>query len=301
MPMSDGYSRGAMRNANAYGEMAGNGFGQGGAGAGEPLFGASPAPSRAADRGIGGGMGGFQSFDQGGMNEPRGSRGDEPGGANWRRWKMSAFDAPPPPPPPPLEPEHLEPSPPPIDFKAIEAMREGARKEGYAQGYTQGQTQGYGDGHREGYARGLEAARQEAARLQQIAGTFAGSLQRVDDEVGQTLISLALDIARKLVQDTVVSQPSVLLPAVRELLATEPALAGAPCLLLHPEDVALVQTHLAGELEAAGWSVRADGGVERGGCVATAASGELDATLATRWNRVVKALGRNDPWEVKDV
>lgn len=222
-------------------------------------------------------------------------RAAETGG--WRRWKMSSFDPPPPPPPAPLRLEPEEPSSPPVDFAALDAMREGARKEGYAQGYAQGQTQGYGDGHREGYARGLEAARQEAARLQELAGGFSEALGRVDDEVGQTLISLALDIARKLVHDTVAADPAVLLPAVRELLSSEPALSGSPCLLLHPDDVALVQTHLAGELEAAGWTVRADQSVARGGCIASAASGELDATLATRWSRVVKAMGRNDPWE----
>ncbi|MNN38728.1 Flagellar assembly protein FliH [compost metagenome] len=58
-----------------------------------------------------------------------------------------------------------------------------------------------------------------------------------------------------------------------------------------------METHLAGELEAAGWTVRADATVARGGCIASAASGELDASLATRWSRVIKALGRNDPWE----
>lgn len=245
---------------------------------------------------------GFESFDAFGADAPQ-PGGKQAGRSNdsngWRRWKMSAFDAPPPP-PPAFEAEPDEPAPPPIDFAALDAMREGARKEGYAQGYTQGQTQGYGDGHREGYARGLETARQEAARLQELATTFAGALRRIDDEVGQTLIALALDVARKLVQDTVAHNPAVLLPAVRELLANEPALSGAPCLLLNPDDVELVQTHLAGELEAAGWSVRPDATVARGGCIASAASGELDATLATRWSRVVKALGRNDPWEAPD-
>ncbi|WP_083384405.1 flagellar assembly protein FliH [Cupriavidus sp. USMAHM13] len=218
------------------------------------------------------------------------------GRGDWRRWKMRSLDPrddlPPPPPPLPFEP-----APPPIDFEAIDAMREGARKEGYAQGYAQGQTQGYGDGHREGYARGLELARGEAARLQELAGTFRGALTHLDEEVAQTLLSLALDVARQLVRGTVVADPAMVLPAVRELLATEPALSGSPCLLLHPDDVALVETHLSGELEAAGWTVRADGGIERGGCVASAASGELDATLATRWSRVVKALGRADSWE----
>ncbi len=264
---------------------------------------ASSAPSAGLKLRGGRDGAGFERFDAfGSETSPSGGgkQGDRDSDNNgWRRWKMSAFDAPPPP-PPALEAEPDEPAPPPIDFAALDAMREGARKEGYAQGYTQGQTQGYGDGHREGYARGLETARQEAARLQELAGTFAGALRRIDDEVGQTLIALALDVARKLVHDTVAHNPAVLLPAVRELLANEPALSGAPCLLLNPDDIELVQTHLAGELEAAGWSVRADATVARGGCIASAASGELDATLATRWSRVVKALGRNDPWEAPD-
>ncbi len=111
------------------------------------------------------------------------------------------------------------------------------------------------------------------------------------------LVSLALDVARQLVRAKVEDDPEVLLPAVRELLTSEPVLSGSPCLLLHPEDVALVEAHMHGELEAAGWAVRADPAVTRGGCIASATSGERDARLETRWARVVKALGRDDPWE----
>lgn len=286
MPMSE-------RSARLYQQTLDDGFEEG--------FGAFGKPARksAAGSRLGRAYPPLEGLD----DEPIATRIPRGDAAGWRRWKMTSFDPPPPPPPappPPLHEEPAEPAPPPIDFAALEAMREKARKEGYAQGYTQGQTQGYGDGHREGYARGLDTAKQEAARLRELAGNFTTALHGVDNEIGQTLVSLALDIARKLVLDTVAANPAVLLPAVRELLTTEPALAGSPCLLLHPDDVALVQTHLAGELEAAGWTVRADSAVARGGCIATAASGELDATLATRWSRVMKAMGRDDPWEPAD-
>ncbi|RZT30820.1 flagellar assembly protein FliH [Cupriavidus agavae] len=233
---------------------------------------------------------GFKSFER-----PAPGRMD---GDAWKRWQMESLD--------PrdrlrkvLEAQiPVEPAPPPaIDFAALDAMREGARKEGYAQGYSQGQTQGYGDGHREGYARGLETARNEAARLQELAGNFRDALGQVDAEISDALIGLALDVARQLVRKTLDLDPAALVPAARELINAEPPLAGAPCLLLNPADVELVEMHLKGELQAAGWTVRADDTVARGGCIASAASGELDATLATRWERVIKAMGRNDPWE----
>ncbi|WP_116319046.1 flagellar assembly protein FliH [Cupriavidus sp. P-10] len=233
--------------------------------------------------------GGFAPFEP-----PRRARG---GGAGWQRWQMGSLDPRDMASEAPADILPAEPAPPPIDFAALDAMREGARKEGYAQGYTQGQTQGYGDGHREGYSRGLEAARNEAAQLQALATNFRGALAGVDDHVARALVTLALDVARQLVRTTVAEDPSVLLPAVRELLTSEPALQGSPSVLLHPDDVALVEAHLHGELEAAGWSVRPDPTVARGGCIASAASGERDATLGTRWTRVVKALGRDDTWE----
>jgi flagellar assembly protein FliH len=234
----------------------------------------------------GGDAGGFTPFEA-----PRRSRG-----TGWQRWQMDSLD-----PHTALQAivheAPAEPAPPPIDFEALEAMREGARKEGYAQGYTQGQTQGYGDGHREGYARGLEGARNEATRLHGLAENFRQALAGVDQEVSDALVSLALDVARQLVRSRVEDDPEVLLPAVRELLTSEPALSGSPCLLLHPDDVGLIEAHMQGELEAAGWTLRADPSVARGGCIASAASGERDARLETRWTRVVKAMGRDDPWE----
>jgi flagellar assembly protein FliH len=283
-----------------------------GPGRGDPgFFGAPSAPQGnggLSDKLSGGLSGSHSGGASGGLTNihrsDEGFQGFEPparsslGGDAWKRWQPESLD-------PrdalrkvlaaqlPVEP----PPPPPIDFAALDAMREGARKEGYAQGYTQGQTQGYGDGHREGYARGLESARNEAARLHELAGNFRDALGRVDTEISDALISLALDVARQLVRKTMEIDPAALVPAARELINAEPPLSGAPCLLLNPDDVALVETHLKGELEAAGWTVRADASVAHGGCIASAASGELDGTLATRWERVIKALGRNDPWE----
>ena len=217
------------------------------------------------------------------------------GRGDWRRWKMRSLDPrddlPPPPPPLPFEP-----APPPIDFEAIDAMREGARKEGYARA-TPGPDQGYGDGHREGYARGLELARGEAARLQELAGTFRGALTHWTRKSRRPCCRwrwtwrASWCAARSWpIRPWSCRQCANCWPPNRRCRAR-------PACCCTPTTWPPVETHLSGELEAAGWTVRADGGIERGGCVASAASGELDATLATRWSRVVKALGRADSWE----
>jgi len=74
---------------------------------------------------------------------------------------------------------------------------------------------------------------------------------------------------------------------------------GKPGLLrlrLHPDDLALVQPHLDDDPAARRWRLQADPGMERGGCVAETALGNIDASLQTRWQRVVGALGHNLPW-----
>jgi flagellar assembly protein FliH len=53
---------------------------------------------------------------------------------------------------------------------------------------------------------------------------------------------------------------------------------------------------LKDELDTLGWNVRTDVAVERGGCRAQAATGEIDATIGTRWERVVTALGKVSQW-----
>ena len=84
--------------------------------------------------------------------------------------------------------------------------------------------------------------------------------------------------------------PQAILPTVRESLQAEPALTGSPQLVLHPDDAALVREHLADDLQTAGWRIRADADTQRGGCRVLAASGERDATLQSRWDRVAAAL-----------
>ncbi|PMR77709.1 flagellar assembly protein FliH [Billgrantia endophytica] len=185
----------------------------------------------------------------------------------------------------------------------LKAMREKifreAREEGYQAGFEEGRAQGH--------AQGLEEGRQEAQRelevlthdalapLKPLAEQFSEALAVLDEEIANDLVELALSTGRQLAGEALKARPRQVLELVRALLHTEPPLTGHQRLWLHPQDHKLVEQHLGQELGAAGWKLQPDDQLSRGGCRATSASGELDATWESRWQAVKAQVRRRRP------
>ncbi|WP_238551941.1 flagellar assembly protein FliH [Herminiimonas sp. CN] len=211
----------------------------------------------------------------------------------WQRWEMASFNEPEPefaPPPPAAEPV-LEPLEPVLLIDEAELAR--LRLEARQAGEAEGRREGFVAGHSEGYAAGLTMAQEQAQALRTLMLALPAALRAAEREVADDVLTLALDIARQVVRQALPVEPQPILALVRELLHAEPALNGTPRLLLHADDAALVRQHLADDLQAAGWRIRTDLSITRGGCRVHAASGALDATLETRLERVAAALGRS--------
>ena len=214
----------------------------------------------------------------------------------WERWEMGTLDGKAPsgtalsrhtaqrPSPPPAPPA------PKVDLAELARIRKEARAAGEAEGRAAGLAEGRQVGHTEGLATGLAAASVHAERLRALARSLPEALRGAEAELAETVLALTLDVARQVVHRTYQAEPEWVLPLVRDLLHAEPALRGEPRLLLHPDDLALVKNSLGSESEAAGWQLRADDSLARGGCRVQSATGELDASLATRWERVGVAL-----------
>jgi flagellar assembly protein FliH len=187
----------------------------------------------------------------------------------------------------------VAPPPPKVDLAELARIRKEARTAGEAEGRALGLAEGRKVGHTEGLATGLAAASVHAERLRALALSLPDALRRAEGELTDTVLALALDVARQVVHRTLKAEPEWVLPLVRDLLNSEPALRGEPRLLLHPDDVALVKNSLGHEIEGAGWQVRSDDTLARGGCRVQSANGELDGTLETRWKRVASVLREN--------
>ena len=209
----------------------------------------------------------------------------------WERWEMTAIAedagplalAPEPKPAPvvaPLKPEVL------INDVELAQLRLQALQAGEAEGFRQG----YAQGHAQGRADAMGEVNTEAAQLRALALALPDALRGAEQEISESLMALALDIARQVLGQALALDAGAILPVVRELLQAEPALTGAPQLVLHPDDAALVRQHLAEDLQAAGWRIRTDAACQRGGCRVLAANGEQDASLPSRWERVTAAL-----------
>lgn len=158
------------------------------------------------------------------------------------------------------------------------------------------QRQSREEGRAAGYQEGLKQAEQEAHRLRALLDGVQRDLARMDETIADQLLALALDISRRMLGEALKVRPELVLTVVQEAVRCLPDFENPVRVLLHPEDAALVQLHLAAQVAASGWLIVPDNSIARGGCKLATATAEIDATLPGRWTRVLAALGQNQDW-----
>jgi flagellar assembly protein FliH len=183
-----------------------------------------------------------------------------------------------------------------ITEEELEAIREAARQQGYAEGHEEGQAAGHASGYEDGLAMGRAEAAVELAHLQELATTFGHAVTAADEAIAADVLELALHVAKNMVRTAFEVRPELILPVVREAVDYLPTLQQPALLILHPEDALIVKGSIGHELEKTGWRIVEDAGVARGGCRIDTASNQIDAQIASRWQRLSHALGRNVEW-----
>lgn len=212
----------------------------------------------------------------------------------------SAADAPARDEPAPLPAEDFLPA----DFQLptaddIERMHEEARASGRAEGYAEGHAAGLEAGRTAGYAESKALVEEQARRLQTLADNFDRAMTGLDTEVADELLSLSIEIARQVLQHSLAVKPDGVLETVRAALAQLPQVHAQ--IRLHPADLAITREHLGEQLGHSGHRLIEDDTLARGGCRIEAANAHVDATMQTRWRRVLETLGREDAsWDPED-
>jgi len=162
---------------------------------------------------------------------------------------------------------------------------EAARAEAREAGFEAGRVAGYASG---------EA---EAAALRLLVGHLRDLVEDLEQGIANDVLSLALELAKQIVRTSLRVRPDLVMGVIREVSKGFQGLGESPKLILHSADAALVRQTV--EADPAGdwpWIILEDSAIERGGCKFQTGASEVDATLETRWRRVVASLGRDDAW-----
>ena len=151
-------------------------------------------------------------------------------------------------------------------------------------------------GYTVGHAEGLAEARASATRIDGLMRELQQSLQDLEQQVAEQLLATAVEIASQMLRQSLRVKPEVILPVVREAVAALNAHLGHPALFAHPDDAALIRTHLGDQLAHNNWRIIEDTALTRGGCRVELGASEVDATTETRWRRVIESIGISQDW-----
>lgn len=171
-----------------------------------------------------------------------------------------------------------------------------AHEQGYNAGLNEGRSAGHAQGYQEGLAQGQEqgltqAQQQQAplhARMQQLVSEFQHTLDALDSVIASRLMQMALEAARQVIGQAPVVDNSALIKQIQALLQQEPLFSGKPQLRVHPDDLQRVEEMVGATLSLHGWRLRGDPTLHHGGCKISADEGDLDASVATRWQELCR-------------
>ncbi|NIF21776.1 flagellar assembly protein FliH [Candidatus Pantoea multigeneris] len=171
-------------------------------------------------------------------------------------------------------------------------MRQQAHDQGYREGHQLGVSEGQKAGYDAGFQQGLTEAQQQQApiqaRMQQLVTEFQHSLEALDSVIAARLMQLALEAARTVIGQSTSVDGSALLRQIQGLIQQEPMFSGKPQLRVHPDDLQQVEQTLGATLDLHGWRLLADSTLHPGGCKLSAEDGDLDASVATRWQELCR-------------
>lgn len=218
----------------------------------------------------------------------------------WERWELASFDeaataaalsA--------AEAEHdAVPPAPTFSAEEILQLREDAQREGYEAGRKAGYEEGHAAGTAKGEAEALKLGRNAAKSLNAVTEKFERQLAELDQAVAGEIVALATEIAREVVRQSIALKPESVIAVVREALTHMPLQHAS--IHLHPDDASLARSYIGEQLTHAGHRIHEDPKLARGDVVIEAGGSHLDATLATRWRRVLAGIGQDSPWLVEE-
>ena len=123
-------------------------------------------------------------------------------------------------------------------------------------------------------------------------------MRDVEQRLADDVLGVSLELAKLVLRENLRVRPDAILGALREGVASLPSLSEQVTLVVHPADARMLR-ELSGDEHVlpVPWKIVEDAQLTRGGFKLETSSTEVDASMETRWQRVIAALGRDDAWD----
>lgn len=164
----------------------------------------------------------------------------------------------------------------------VKKIEEEARKLAIEQGFEQG------------YAEGTSLAKNETEILNHLATQLSQEFITIKTRLADEIIELSMHIAKRILMDEISHKPESVCHALLKTLENLPLTPDKITILSHPDTLSVLQKHPIQHplFESIQWQTQTH--QTPGGFIIRFDGGEIDATLSTRWKRVVEQLGQTD-------
>ncbi len=202
----------------------------------------------------------------------------------YQRWEMSAFAQP----DTAVHNSQVRKKTPDTSTAKISEVFENIRKEAY--------TKGMQEGFAVGMAKAKEYANEDRQRFSALATAFEDALKLADEKVEESILALALDIAKAMLKTKLQVDHEAILPVVKEAMHYLPYVQRPARIFVHHDDARILREQLGDELSEQVWLIQEDNNIERGGCLVETGANQIDASNAARWKRISEALAQSNDW-----
>lgn len=153
----------------------------------------------------------------------------------------------------------------------------------------------YERGHEEGYAAGHAAAThvraQHAAEMARVLEALRSRFVELESDGAEQVLTLSLTIARQVMRREIEVDRAAVMPALHEAVQAVIDQQAHPRVHLNPQDLAYLSDSLDADGLLKGCRFIADPTIGRAGCRVETGHSDVDATIESRWNRVLAAVG----------
>ncbi len=147
---------------------------------------------------------------------------------------------------------------------------------------------------KEGYQEGLNQAKTDIAELRNSISTFVNAKQDVFDKIAPEILSISVDIAKKIIKKELSQSPELLLDTVLTILKSLSKEETKITIRTNPAQVSMLKGEVPEMAEQLGLEAKImvipDESVLEGGCVVTTTNGVVDATIDTQLAIISEAL-----------